>query len=57
MEAYNLVTLGDAYATKAVYDSALFYYHLGIPIAITNNVGLDLIDLYNGIAGVDKIMG
>jgi two-component system NtrC family sensor kinase len=57
VEAFNLVTLGDAYATKAVYDSALFYYHVGIPVAIIKNVGLDLIDLYNGIAGVDKIMG
>ena len=55
VEAYNMVTLGDAYSIKAIYDSALFYYHLGIPIAITNNVGLDLMDLYNGIAHVEKI--
>ena len=55
VEAYNLVTIGNALAGKSKYDSALFYYHEGIPVAITNNVELDLIDLYNGIAAVHKI--
>ncbi len=55
IESYNLVTIGDAYTSKAEYDSAKFYYQAGIPPAIANNIVLDLIDLYNGIAEIHKI--
>ena len=44
--------LGDAYAGKAYYDSALFLYRNGISVSLKNHVGIDLIDNYNGIAGV-----
>jgi len=45
---------GNAFAGKAEYDSALFYYRMGIPLAIQNDYGTDLVDDYYGIAGVYK---
>ncbi|WP_276500882.1 tetratricopeptide repeat-containing sensor histidine kinase [Terrimonas pollutisoli] len=45
--------LGDTYAGKSNYDSALFFYRNGISVSIKNNI-TDLIDSYNGIAGVYK---
>ena len=50
--------LGDAYAGKLQYDSAHFYYRNGVsaslkyPSEVTSQT--DLIDSYNGIAGVYK---
>jgi two-component system, NtrC family, sensor kinase len=44
--------LGDAYAGTANYDSALFYYRKGV-LGSLNHIN-DLIDSYNGIAGVYK---
>ncbi len=44
--------LGDAYAGKASYDSALFFYRKGVTLSQRNNILLFLIDNYNGIAGV-----
>ena len=49
--------LGNAFAGKANYDSALFYYTMGIPVAAKYNFGTDLIDNYNGIAEVYKAKG
>ncbi len=46
--------LGDAYAGKANYDSALFLYRNGISVSLNNHLESDLIDNYNGIAGVYK---
>src|SRR5688572_2634450 len=58
--------LGDAYAGKANYDTALFFYRNGVsaslksyaqPFSGTTSTGpADLIDSYNGIAGVYKAM-
>jgi two-component system NtrC family sensor kinase len=44
--------LGDAYAGKANYDSALFLYRNGASIALKHYIEWDLIDNYNGIAAV-----
>jgi signal transduction histidine kinase len=49
--------LGNAFARRANYDSALFYYNMGIPVSIEYNLGTDLVDDYNGIAGVYKAKG
>jgi signal transduction histidine kinase len=49
--------LGNAYASNAKYDSALFYYQTGISLAIKNQTQIDLVDNYNGIARVYKATG
>ncbi|HKB43701.1 MAG TPA: ATP-binding protein [Chitinophagaceae bacterium] len=46
--------LGDAYAGKGNYDSALFFYRNGIPVAQKQYNKPELIDCYNNIAGVYK---
>jgi signal transduction histidine kinase len=46
--------LGDAYAGKGIYDSALLFYRNGILVAQKENIEPDLIDNYNSIAGVYK---
>ena len=61
-KAYNLLEstagtnifsiLGDAYSGKGHYDSALLMYRNGIPSALNNFIEPELIDNYNGIAGV-----
>ena len=45
--------LGDAYAGKANYDSALFYYRNGVLGSLKNQIS-DLIDSYNGMADAYK---
>jgi two-component system NtrC family sensor kinase len=54
MEGNVSNALGDAYAGKANYDSALFLYRNGISASLKNHTGTDLIDNYNGIAGMYK---
>src|SRR5882724_1502265 len=49
--------LGNAFAGNAEYDSALFYYTMGIPVAVKYNYGTDLVDNYYGIARVYKAKG
>lgn len=49
--------IGNAYASKGLNDSALFYYKTGVLVAIKNYSGTDLIDIYNGIAKVFKVKG
>lgn len=49
--------LGNAYAGKANYDSALLYYRMGIPFSIKSHTETHLIDNYYGIAGVYKSKG
>jgi tetratricopeptide (TPR) repeat protein len=46
--------LGDAYAGKGIYDSALFFYRNGIPVAQKEHIEPELIDCYNNIAGLYK---
>jgi len=46
--------LGNAFAGKALYDSALFYYRMAIPLSLNNYWEIHLIDGYNGIAAVYK---
>jgi two-component system NtrC family sensor kinase len=43
--------LGDAYAGRANYDSALFLYWNGVSVSLKNHIESNLIDNYNGIAG------
>ena len=45
--------LGDAYAGKSNYDSALFFYRNGVAVSLKDHIN-DLIDSYNGIADVYK---
>ena len=45
--------LGDAYAGKSIYDSALFFYRNGVAVTLKDDIN-DLIDSYTGIAGVYK---
>lgn len=46
--------LGDAYAAKGNYDSALILYRNGVPVAQRDYDEPELIDCYNNIAGVYK---
>jgi len=49
--------LGNAYASKKQYDSALYYYRMGIPVSISTYLQIDMIDDYNGIASVFRSTG
>jgi signal transduction histidine kinase len=49
--------LGNAFAGKAGYDSALFYYRMAIPLSVNNYWEINLIDSYNGVATVYKATG
>lgn len=49
--------LGNAYAGKANYDSALLYYRMGIPLSIKSHTETFLVDNYYGIAAVHKSKG
>ena len=46
--------LGEAFAGKADYDSALFYYQLSMPSSEDIHLEINKIDVYNGIAKVYK---
>jgi len=52
-----LYVLGSAFAKKSLYDSAMFYFRTGLPVAVQNHTEIDLIDIYNGIAIVQKAKG
>jgi signal transduction histidine kinase len=49
--------LGDAYAGKGQYDSALVYYQNGLAASMKNPAVTEQTDNYNGIAGVFKATG
>jgi signal transduction histidine kinase len=49
--------LGNAFAGKAKYDSALFYYRRSILLSVNNYWEIHLIDSYNGVATVYKATG
>lgn len=49
--------LGNAYAAGLNYDSALFYYRMGIPLSVSSHTGTHLVDNYYGIAEVYKSKG
>lgn len=49
--------LGNAYASNGKYDSALLYYRMGVPFAISINTPTHLVDDYYGIAEVYKSKG
>ncbi len=48
------VTLGDAFSGNNMYDSALFYYRLSLPVSDSSNIGMLKIRAYNGMATVFK---
>jgi tetratricopeptide (TPR) repeat protein len=48
------VTLGEAFEGKNIYDSALFYYRLCIPVTDSINMKLNKITAYNGMAFIFK---
>jgi two-component system, NtrC family, sensor kinase len=50
--SFILLTLATAYSDKGNYDSALLYFRNGASIAITSNIGVDLIDIYNGMSAL-----
>lgn len=49
--------LGNAYAGKADYESALLYYRMGIPLSVKSHTETHLIDNYYGIASTYKSEG
>ena len=53
-ESYASNILGDAYAGKTNYDSALFVYRIAMSLSLKGNMVTELVDSYNGIAGVYK---
>ncbi|HSZ86396.1 MAG TPA: ATP-binding protein [Puia sp.] len=50
--AFILSTLASIYSDKGNYDSALFYFRNGVAIAVRVNIGIDLIDIYNGMSAL-----
>lgn len=48
---------GNAFMASGMYDSARYYYLRGIPLAVQLNAETDLIDDYNGMAGVHRSSG
>ncbi len=57
-ESYVFLILGNAFAGKANYDSALVYYRMSIPLSAKNHLfKIGMIDCYNGIAQVYKAKG
>jgi two-component system sensor histidine kinase UhpB len=57
IESNTFTFLGDAYAGKAYYDSALFYYRASIPVSDDIKMELNKVDAYNGMAKVFKEKG
>lgn len=55
--ALTHLCLGNAFAGKADYDSALFHYRISISISASNYWEIQLIDSYNGVAAVYKATG
>lgn len=49
--------LGNAFTGKNNYDSALYYYRLGIPHAKTFYFYINMVDDYTGMAAVFKMLG
>jgi len=49
--------LGNAFAGKARFDSALFYYRMAIALSANNYWEIHLVDSYNGVAAVYKATG
>ena len=49
--------LGNAFAGKGNYDSALYYYRWGIFVSANNDNDINVIEDYNGIAAVYKATG
>lgn len=49
--------LGNAFAGKANYDSAMYYYRRGLPVSKNIHLETNVIDCYNGIAAVYKTTG
>lgn len=47
-------SLGDAFAGKSYYDSALFYYRISLPFSEATYMQVNKVDAYNGIAKVYK---
>lgn len=56
-KSYISLVLGNAFAGKAEYDSALFYYRLSLPVSLINNLETNIVGDYNGIAAVYKATG
>jgi signal transduction histidine kinase len=49
--------LGDAYAGKSYYDSALFYYRMSLPFSNYAHMEVYKVDAYNGMAKIFKEKG
>jgi two-component system, NtrC family, sensor kinase len=54
---YILQVLASAYLDKAEYDSSLKYFRKAIMYSIASNIGVDLIESYNGIAELFLAIG
>ncbi|MGN6264975.1 MAG: ATP-binding protein [Ginsengibacter sp.] len=52
LAGYPLNLLGDVEAKRKKYAEALNYYRVGISIAFNNNNNVDIVFLYNAIAGL-----
>jgi two-component system sensor histidine kinase UhpB len=57
MMSITFTLLGNAFAGLGDYDSAIFYYHIGIPASINLSMRAISIDGYNGIASSFKAKG
>ena len=54
IKCFQFRFLGDAFAGKAVYDSALYYYKLSLSTSQPINMDLNNLDVYNGLAKIYK---
>src|SRR5882724_308964 len=53
----TFTVLGNGFAGEEEYDSALYYYHKGIPAVMNGYLELNALEGYNGIAAVYKATG
>jgi two-component system sensor histidine kinase UhpB len=53
-QSCTYTTLGQAFQGKNIYDSALYYYRLSLPVSDTLNMRVNKIIAYNGMAAVFK---
>src|SRR5450432_488849 len=54
VKAFQYRFLGQAFAGKEQYDSALFYYHLSLSTSQPITMRLNELDIYNGLAKIYK---
>jgi hypothetical protein len=53
-ESFMFTVLGDVFAAKSMYDSALYYYRMSIPVSERVQMKLNKLTAYIGMATIFK---